>query len=300
MYIAGICLSLLVWSCRSRESTFRRFRVATSIFPIFDMASCLAGEDTDLFFTVPPGANPHTYEPVPSVVKALKDIDLFIASHPHLDSWVTSYVEKLDALKFLFRPEADQNHPHTTHSPGEKSAFSSGLDNPHQWLSVNRAHSMAEEIASLLIEFNPVDSSGIRERLKSYQIRLDSLSRSIDVLFGECKEKRFFQWHPAWDYFAQDHGLYIAGTIEQGHGDQPSARAFSHLIHSARRQGIRIVVVGLHVESRSAVSLVREIGGRLVRLDTIGDPNDPEKNSYMKLMMYNARTLAHAFKSVGK
>jgi ABC-type Zn uptake system ZnuABC Zn-binding protein ZnuA len=62
----------------------------------------------------------------------------------------------------------------------------------------------------------------------------------------------------------------------------------------AIEQQVKIVVIGLHAESRAAETLVREIRGQLVRLDTIGNPEDHQKNSFLNLMKSNANTLARA------
>ena len=66
------------------------------------------------------------------------------------------------------------------------------------------------------------------------------------------------------------------------------------MVEAVRRENAKAVVIGLHLKSRAAQALAREVGGQLVQLDSMGDPEDPEKNTYVKLMMDNARRLADA------
>ena len=64
----------------------------------------------------------------------------------------------------------------------------------------------------------------------------------------------------------------------------------------ARRRGITAVVVSLNAEDRAAGVMAAEIGGEVVRLDSIGDPASAGRSDYLKLMHFNAKTLAGALR----
>ena len=69
-----------------------RIRVAVSIFPIYDIKKNICGDAADLFYAIPAGADPHTFEPRPSVARDLGAADLFIGVTPELDGWVARYL----------------------------------------------------------------------------------------------------------------------------------------------------------------------------------------------------------------
>jgi zinc transport system substrate-binding protein len=274
-----IVLFILLFSvfltCKeSQPPEHSRIMVATSIYPVYDIAQSIAGGRAAVFFVVPIGANPHTYEPNPSAVKKLQEVNLFIGLFRDFDGWMEKFLTESAAIGYL--KEREDN------------------GNPHLWLSVRKAKRLAERIAHYLAERDPQNGVYYRENLQSYLRELDRIDVIIAALFRGVKTKKFIQWHPAWDYLAGDYGLEIVGTIQSGHGDKPSMRKFKNLIDLARRENVRVVVLGLGRQSRTAEILIKEIDGRLVKLDVMGDPGIKERSSYTSLMYHNAKILAGA------
>jgi len=166
--------------------------------------------------------------------------------------------------------------------------------NPHVWLSVKKAKMIASAARDRLAVLDPEGKAAYDANLASYEKKLDELDGRIGNMYREIKGRQFIQWHPSWNYFASDYGIVVAGTIESGHGDSPSLGHFKDLIERARRGGVKAVVVDLNVQSGAAESLAREIGGRMVRLDGIGDPGNAGKATYIELMESNAKVFAAA------
>ncbi len=277
--------TISVLFCDRPSSGSKKNVVATSIFPLYDIIQNIIEERADVFFIIPIGANPHTYEPIPSVVKRLQDIDMFIGLHRDLDNWIEEYLSEQTSMKYLNDHEKEDPEEHNRRHRET---------NPHIWLTVKGAKKLAERITEYVSDLMPDHAPHYKKNLEEYLQRLDDLDRDIFSLFENVKNKKFIQWHPAWDYFAKDYGLEIVGTIEYGHGDKPSIKEFKALVEKARKENVKVIVIGLNLESRATEALRREIDGTLVRLDSIGDPEDKEKNSYIQLMMYNAKKLAEA------
>jgi len=268
-------------SCRQYSPPDKEIiKIATSIFPIYDITKNIAGDRAEVFFVIPVGANPHTYEPIPSTVKMLKNVSLFIGVHDELDGWIKEYLAEQTMVKFLDE-ENDKEHEEEMHH-----------DNPHIWLTVKGARKLAEKIAKYLSDIDVKNAHYYNENLHSYLRELDSLDKKIAILFENIENKRFVQWHPAWDFFAEDYGLKIVGSIEKGHGYEPSVKEFKNLVDKARRENAKAIVLGLNVESKATEALAREINGIIVRLDSIGDPKIQGKSNYIRLMYHNAKILS--------
>ncbi|MBN2416717.1 zinc ABC transporter substrate-binding protein [bacterium] len=274
---------LLILSCGSGATNKDRLRVAVSIFPVYDITRTIAGGAADVDFIVPPGANPHTFEPVPSLVRRIAEADLFIGVHPEFDGWVREFLSPRATVRYLM----DAGHEKDDNDHSDEA-------NPHIWLSVTNGKRIAVAIAGFISEADSAGAAEYGDNLTRYTPVLDSLDRELRDLFVPVHGAAFIEHHPAWNYLAADYGLRIAGTIEQGHGHNPSVREFRDLIEAGRKAGVRVIVLGLNVESSTARSLAFETGAALLRLDTLGDPADPEKNTYVALMRFNARRLAEA------
>ena len=248
--------------------------IVASIAPIADIAQNIAGNSINTISAVPFNANPHTFEPDPSTVKSIQNAKLFIGVHPEFDGWISRMVSVKGKIYFL-------------------SDMVSG-DNPHVWLSVKNARRIAPAIRDMLAAQFPEKAEMFSENFAAYDKKLSALDGRIATMFSNVKHKKFIQWHPAWNYFAADYGLDIAGSIESGHGDAPSIKSFRDLKARAIKDGIKIVVIDYYASSQTAEAFVREIGGKEVRLDGIGNPQHPDKAHYLALMEYNARVLAQA------
>ncbi|MBN1782184.1 zinc ABC transporter substrate-binding protein [bacterium] len=257
--------------CRKREADSDRMTVVTSIFPVFDMVRQVTPEGTDVQVVVPVGADPHAYEMLPAQIQAISRADVFIGIQPEFDGWIGRFLPPGAAVFYLnSQPEGD----------------------PHIWMSVRQAKKMVDRIAVSLSSVEPGDSAACHSRALSYQERLDSLDTAIARRFATVRQRSFIQWHPAWDRFAADYHLTVFGTVEQGHGDEISMRAFSRLIADARRQQIRAVIAGARDQNNAIPAFVNEIGGVCLYLDILGDPADPDRNSYIRYMAMNAQQLA--------
>ncbi len=276
-YSLGIvCLLGIFWTMGSctKPQTSGIPIIATSIVPIADIAQNIAGDSLKIICTVPPYANPHTFEADPSTAKLLKSAEAFIGVHPEFDGWAGNMI-----------------------SPQKKKLFLSDIikgTNPHVWLSVKNATLIAASMRDFFATLYPDKATHFSKNYTAYSGKLSQLDRAIAGMLSGVKQKRFFQWHPSWDYFASDYGIEIAGTIESGHGDSPSLKEFQNLKTRALKEGIKVVVVSFYTRSKTAEAFIREIGGREVRLDGIGDPQIPERANYLSLMEYNTKTLAKA------
>ncbi len=273
-----ILLLLIIASCAKAPETRGGIGVAVSVFPIYDIARALTGEKARVYSAIPPGADPHTYEPRPSTARELGDCSLFIGVAPEFDGWIERYLPRDAARRYLMEGDG------------------AGHGNPHVWLSVRKAKGIAAVIAAALEERDPSNGAHYRRNLAAYTRRLGDLDASIAALFAGTRERAFIQWHEAWNYFASDYGLTIIGTVQGEGSDRASVRSIDAIVREARRRGVTVIVMSEGVDDRGARVLAKEIGGRIVRLDGIGDPGDPERSDYIRLMTHNATALAGALR----
>jgi zinc transport system substrate-binding protein len=115
-------------------------------------------------------------------------------------------------------------------------------------------------------------------------------------MFANKKNKSFIQWHEAWNYFAADYGLAVIGTVQREGSDKASVRSIKEIVDRAKKDNVSVIVVGLSAEAKAARVLAREISGTIVPLDGTGAPDESERSDYLKLMRYNAKTLADAMR----
>lgn len=285
-----ICLLIAVVAVFSCQRTVQRPNgtlVASSVYPMYDILKNIAGEGVNVIHAVPVGANPHTYEPLPSDVQRLLQVRLFIGIHPDFDGWMEDYLSKECRTVYLMEHEGKHHHRSEDHAHHHE-------DNPHIWLSVKGIMGYVDELADVLSQTFPAHEERIERNSLDFKAQLDELDEELDGHFSDVKHRAFLQWHPAWDQFAEDYGLEIAGTVEHGHGDTPSVKEFQNLLATAKRENVGVIVISLNVESKAVKSLARESGVEILRLDTIGNPKDETRDTYIDLMRQNGHLLAEA------
>ncbi|TCP29717.1 substrate-binding protein of zinc uptake complex component A [Scopulibacillus darangshiensis] len=59
-------------------SADKKLTIYTTIYPIYDFTKKLAGDRDKVVSILPPGAEPHSYEPTPREMAALNKADLLI------------------------------------------------------------------------------------------------------------------------------------------------------------------------------------------------------------------------------
>ncbi len=276
IFIITLAAFLFLLCSKDERPKKDRLKIAVSIYPIYDIVKNLSLENTEVIYIVPPGANPHTYEPVPSKVKSIKDADLFIGISKEFDSWIEKFLPRNITKKYI----SSVGH----------------YKNPHIWLSINKSKKISRVITESLILIDPNQKKEYSKNPDIYLKKITKTELKILSQFENIKENRIIQYHPAWNYFAEDFDLDIISTIQSGHGKSPSLKKFKEIIERAKKTKTHIIVTGLNVSNSSVNTLSKEIKGMIVKLDTMGNPDKNDKSTYLKLMINNGKKLSEALK----
>ena len=194
-------------------------KVATGMLPIKYLVDRVGGEYVDTIALLPPGADPHTYEPKVSQLAILNDVDLYFnVDSPFEMNWLPRFtavnkrMEIIDLVEHLFTPSlnpvADQHDPmdktkggSPNGGSGQGNATGSSPDHtmqmavqpaplmpgehshnehdPHVWLSPVLLSKMAESIAAELSRLLPEYQLYFEKNLQALQYQLEELDASI-------------------------------------------------------------------------------------------------------------------------
>ena len=72
-----------------------------------DLVRAVGGDRVDVTVVVPPGAEPHTFEPTPSLMVKLSQADLYVMNGAGLEFWMDKLLETNRDLKML---DSSQRH----------------------------------------------------------------------------------------------------------------------------------------------------------------------------------------------
>lgn len=276
-----------------REEASGPMKVAASIVPLADFCREVGGGLVEVELMVPPGASPHTYEPTSSQMKFLSDAKVLVLNGLELETWVTDVVKKVDNPD-LVEVVAGDSIPGSDliRAAGEEH----GLYDPHVWLDPNLAIYEAEAIRDGFIEADPGNRKAYTDNALRYVGELKALDARIREEAPAFTGKGFVAFHPSLTYFARRYGLEQVGVIEELPGKEPSAREISKLIDKIRESGVTVVLAEPQFSPKVAETIATEAAVTVTVIDPLGDPDNPETNTYIKLMAHNVGTLLEAMR----
>lgn len=261
----------------------RPLRVVATTTHLTDFARVLSGGRAEVLPLLPANVDPHDYEPTPADLETVRRADLVIKNGVGLDAWLEP----------------------TLKSAGSKARVvdaSAGVklrrDDPHIWHDPTRARAMVATIARAMREADPDNAGAYEQAERAYAAELEALDAEIRGQIDGLASKKLVTNHDAFGYFVERYGLDFVGSIIPSFDSQAelSSRDLSSLVARIRDQGVRAVFSESSLPPKTAETVAREAGVRVVAGegalygDTLGPPGSGA-DTYLTMMRHNTRTI---------
>jgi len=264
--IASFLILVLLISCGRRNEAGSKI-ISVSIGPFKYFVEEIAGNNFEVNVMVPPGSNPHIYEPYPDQINKLRQSVAYI-SNGYLGfemTWLDRFYEMNRSMKKLslgdyIDPIIPKNHNDGDHSEGA---------DPHYWVSPKCAMKMASSVRQFLIELDPRNRGQYDENYKVLTGKIkevDSLAKELSASGGK---KAFMIYHPNLGYLARDYGLEEI-ALENG-GKEPSPFRLRELIDLAKEDNLKVIMVQREYDTRNARAIAKETGSSVVVIDPLSE-----------------------------
>jgi zinc transport system substrate-binding protein len=240
----------------------QRINIVTTIAPMQEFAEKVGGDKVRVTALVPPGGDPHTYEPAPNQLVELSKAQLYVEVGSGIDFEI-SWLDKLKSInnKMIFVNASENIALINSTDPDEE-----GMD-PHTWTSIRNAKIMVRNIYEGLAEIDPANKEYYAKNRDDYLVELTALDMSLSETLKEKENKKFIIYHPSLGYFAQDYGLEQI-AIERS-GKEPTPQWMQRIIDTAKAENITVVLVSPEFSTASADMIASEIHGRVVQINPL-------------------------------
>lgn len=257
---------VIIVSCGRKNEPDAKI-ITVSIAPFKYFAEAVSGSHFKINVMVPPGANPHIYEPYPEQVNKLSRSVAYI-SNGYLGfemTWLDRFYEinrKMKKLSLgegieLIKPDFNDKHDHA-----EKA-------DPHYWISPLCAKKMAASIKDFLIDLDPENKE---EYLRNFQVLykkiciVDSLAMEL-ASYGS--HRAFMIYHPNLAYLARDYGLEEIPF--EFNGKEPDPSRMIKLVDRAKKDLLKIILVQREYDTKNARAIAEETGAEIVIIDPLSE-----------------------------
>ncbi|KSU48478.1 ABC transporter substrate-binding protein [Exiguobacterium indicum] len=309
----------------SSTSENKQTEVYASTFATAAIAREIGGDQVNVKMIVPPGADPHSYEPTSKQLTEIAKGDLFLLTGTTLEPYSKKIQESLkgtdvrfvetskdvnllesDATLHAHEEEGHTEDEHTHEEEGhddhatdehahEEEGHDHGNYDPHVWLDPVNAKAMARSITTALSKEVPKDKATFEKNLKAFDQQADELDEQFKQAVADGSKKELLVTHAAYGYLAERYGftqLPIAGISPS---DEPSQKQLAALVKEARMHDLKYVAFEETVSPKVARVIQKEIGAESVTIHNLESVTKAQQNSsYFKLMEENVQTLKQA------
>jgi zinc transport system substrate-binding protein len=278
-----------------------KLKVVVSLFPLQEFAKAVGGDRAQVTLLLPPGAEPHTWEPKPSDMVRITQADIFIYIGPSMEPWVDKVLKAAQGKNLMILQASQgfsllQAEPpeggRTTHPQGESRREKS---DPHIWLDFALDLKMVDAIAALFSERDPAQASFYKKNAEAYKEKLKNLDEKYRHSLAGCRHREIvLSGHAAFAYLARRYGLQQIALSGVSPDAEPTPQKMVEVIRTTRQKGIRFIFSEELVHPRLSRALAREAGVAVLTLNpgpNLTPKQVKQKLTFLDLMEQNLKNL---------
>ena len=284
-------------------------QVVCTLFPYYDFARQIGGDDVDVTLVVPAGRETHSFEPTPLDVIRLSQADVFVYNGGESEYWVEEILDSAgEEIPYPLRlmdyaqpleeelAEGMQGAGHDDHHDHDDGHEDEVEYDEHIWTSPRIAMGLCRAIAGTLQEADPEHAQNYARRLETYLAELSELDQAFtEVVADGNRHMVVFGDRFPLLYFCKTYGLEYRAAFHGCAGDtEPSLATLKYLIDKVQEEGIPVVYT-IELSSRKVAQAIAETTGAQVRTfhscQTVSRAEFDAGVTYLQLMEANADVL---------
>ncbi len=244
----------------------------------------LAGDTVNLIMLLPPGAEPHAFEPTPGVLVSLKHAQAFIYTSNELEPWAQDLVQAAGKKAQIL----------------ELASVVTPTQDPHIWMNLQNAKMLAEVIEKLLVEINPGQQLLYVENLKKFDNEIDALAQEFKQSLASCESREVVHvGHLAFKNLTDAYGLTLMALSGTSHEGEHSAKKLAELVEQIKGKHLSAIFTEETLSSRLAKTVAQETEAQVLPLYPIEHISKKDFNAnvtYVQLMRRNLESLVRGLK----
>lgn len=279
--------------------------VAVTFDAMAELTKAIANGSVNIITIIPPGMEPHDFEPKPKDLGFLAHADALVYNGLEMEFWLEEALAavnndkliKIEAAAGITPIKAEHHHHHDgevcpicgeVHDDDHKTHHGCchhGEFDPHVWLSPSSAKIMIRNIEKGLSKADPEHTTLYKENADKYIAEFDALLNEYTSKFASLKNKHFVTGHAAFAYLCRDFNLEqnaVTGVFAEG---EPNAKELAELVEYCKQNKVTVIFTEELASPEISKTLAKEIGAKVEKIYTMESAED--NMSYLARMKYN-------------
>lgn len=262
--------------------------VLATFYPLAFVADRLLGEELSGAALVPPGIEPHDWEPSATDIARLDASRVLLTQGAGFEPWLDGLLANLGngAPRVVVTTSA------LTLAP--RSEQSEGAFDPHTWLAPSLLATQAGTAAEALAIEYPTQAEAILQRDAALRAELLALHADYEEGLAACEARIIIANHDAYGYLAREYDFEVVALSGLSPEAEPDPATIAAAVDVAREHNITIVFFEELVSPRVAEVVANEVGAQTRVLSPI--ESAPDDGDVLTLMRENLVELREAMR----
>ena len=219
---------------RPQPQSSGKVRIVASFYPLAYMTEAIGGSDVEVTTLIPPGLEPHSWQPSSGDLVACSDADIIVYNGAGLDGWLRDDI--LPSIDASGKAIVDTTANITLYRNVEQAEIQEhGASDPHTWVSPYEARLQAEAIYDALMRHDPANADGYTERWNTLNEALTTLDSSYSAQLSTRTKTSIFVTHDAFGYIARRYGFEQKSIVGISADAQPGTEALIQIIQQMQQ-----------------------------------------------------------------
>ncbi len=284
-----------------------KITIVTTLFPLYDFAKTIGGDKVEVLLLLPPGVEPHSFEPTPGDITKISKAGIFIFTGEFMEPWAHDILSGISNKKLIvvdastdvnMIPAAQKHEHHNGHNEEsenhEHHDEHEGMD-PHIWLDFDNDKIIIDNITNALCKADATNTNFYKSNAEDYKTKLTKLDTAYKTQLSDCNSKTVvFGGHYAFGYMAKRYDLKYLAAQGLAPDSEPTATDLIALIEQIKKENIRYVFYEELTSPKIAETLANETNTKILLLNAGHNVSkkDLENNvSFINIMTGNLQNL---------
>lgn len=265
--------ALLISGCKKAEvQPAAGLQVVTTLFPLYDFARSIGGDKAQVTMLLPPGVEPHTFEPRPEDMIRISRAGLFVYTSRYMEPWAEKIITGINSTSLRVvnageRVSYRAGAAHDAHDHEQQGGQGQKGMDPHVWLDFTNAVRMVDTILDGFIAADPANGGVYRRNAETLKARLRALDTRYREGLSFCSTRKLLHGgHYTFGYLAARYELEYHALSGVSSDAEPSAERMAALVREIKSSGATYLFAEELLSPRLTETVAQEAGASVLML----------------------------------